>query len=91
MENTIFAAEKSYYHSPPVTNGMASRHVSSFLGSDIIAAVTSHECLAYPSTEKIMVSPMQLAAHLVGQKHLIGMCVCVHMPVYMFNFFKPVT
>lgn len=66
---------------------MTGRGVGSFLGRDTIVAAPSHECLTHLNTEKTMVSMMQLAAHLAGQKHLNSMCAhtCV------FNLFKPVS
>lgn len=67
---------------------MTGRSVGSFLGRDTIAAATSHEGFTHLNIEKIMVSLMQLAAHLVGQKHLNA---CVHVHVYVFNFWKPVS
>lgn len=81
MESDILAAEKSNYQLPPnCDHGMAHPAVDSFLGRDITTAAASHEHSAHLSREKTLVSPMQLAAHLVWWKHLnswIYVCVCL--------------
>ena len=81
MESDILAAEKSNYQLPPnCDHGMAHPGVDSFLGRDITTAAASQEHSAHLSREKTLVSPMQLAAHLVWWKHLnswIYVCVCL--------------
>lgn len=67
LYDDILAAEKSNHQSAPnYDHGMAHPGVGSFLGRDITTAAASHECSAHLSREKTLLSPMQLAAHLVG-------------------------